>query len=125
MDNVAGEMVPIFMFLGLTVIISLFFWFRFRARGEMQQTIRTAIDKGQELTPELVESLGSPQKSSKDRDLRLALIWLAIAFGIALFGFAMSSIEEEVFHIMLGVSAFPVCLGVAYLIMWRVTEREQ
>ena len=37
MDNVAGEMVPIFMFLGLTVIISLFFWFRYRARGEMQQ----------------------------------------------------------------------------------------
>ena len=124
MDNVAGEMVPIFMFLGLTVIISLFFWFRFRARGEMQQTIRTAIDKGQELTPELVESLGSPQKSSKDRDLRLALIWLAIGFGIAFFGFAMSTVEQEVFMIMLGISAFPFMVGLAYTIMWRVTERE-
>ena len=113
------------MFLGLTVIISLFFWFRFRARGEMQQTIRTAIDKGQELTPELVESLGSPQKSSKDRDLRLALIWVAIALGISLFGFAMSSIEEDVFHIMLGISAFPFMIGIAYAIMWRVTEHEQ
>jgi len=123
-DNVAGEMVPIFMFLGLTVIISLFFWFRFRARGEMQQTIRTAIDKGQELTPELVESLGSPQKSSKDRDLRLALIWLAVGLGIAFFGFAMSTVEEEVFMIMLGISAFPFMIGLAYTIMWRVTERE-
>ena len=113
------------MFAGLTVIISLFFWFRYRARGEMQQTIRTAIDKGQELTPELVESLGSPRKSSKNRDLRLALIWLAIGLGIALFGLAMSSVEEEVFMIMLGISAFPFMVGLAFLIMWRVTEREQ
>ncbi len=119
------EWVPIVMFLGLTVIVSLFFWFRFRGRSEMQQTIRSAIDKGQELTPELVESLGSPQKSSKDRDLRLALIWLAIGLGIALFGFAMSTVEEEVFMIMLGISAFPFMIGLAYTIMWRVSEREQ
>ncbi len=119
------EWVPIVMFLGLTVIISLFFWFRFRGRSEMQQTIRSAIDKGQELTPELVESLGSPQRPVKDKDLRLALIWVAIALGISLFGFAMSSIEEDVFHIMLGISAFPICIGTAYAIMWRYTEREQ
>ena len=120
-----GIFIPISMFAGLTVIISLFYWFRFRNRSEMQQTIRTAIDKGQELTPELIESLGSPQRPSKDRDLRHALIWLAIALGIALFGFAMGSIEEDVLHIMLGISAFPVCIGVAYLIIWRFTEREQ
>ena len=125
MDNVAGEMVPIFMFLGLTVIISLFFWFRFRSRGEMQQTIRAAIDKGQELTPELVESLGSPRKSAKGKDLRLALIWLAVGLGIAFFGLAMSTIETEVFAIMLGISAFPFMIGFAYLIMWRYLEREQ
>jgi len=119
------EWVPIVMFLGLTVIVSLFFWFRFRGRSEMQQTIRTAIDKGQELTPELVESLGSPQRPVKDKDLRLALIWVAIALGISLFGFAMSSIEEDVFHIMLGISAFPFMIGLAYTIMWRYTEREQ
>jgi hypothetical protein len=113
------------MFAGLTVIIGLFFWFRFRARGDMQQTIRTAIDKGQELTPELVESLGSPRKPVKDKDLRLSLIWMAIALGIALFGFAMSSVDEEVFPIMLGISAFPFMLGLAYAIMWRYTEHEQ
>ena len=113
------------MFAGLTVIIGLFFWFRYRARSEMQQTIRTAIDKGQELTPELVESLGSPQKSPKDKDLRLSLIWLATALGIGFFGFAMSSVEEEVFMIMLGIAAFPFMLGLAYMIMWRYTERAQ
>ena len=120
----AEELIPISMFLGLTIIISLFFWFRYRARGDLQQTIRTAIDKGQELTPELIDRIGSPP-TPKDRDLRLALIWLAIGLGIALFGLAMSSVEEEVFMIMLGISAFPFMVGLAFLIMWRVTEREQ
>ncbi len=120
-----GLWVPIVMFAGLTVIISLFFWFRFRARSEMQQTIRSAIDKGQELTPELVESLGTSQKRSKYQDLRNGMIWLAVGVGTALFGVAMGQVEEEVMAIMAGISAMPFMIGIAYVIMWRVTERGQ
>jgi hypothetical protein len=113
------------MFAGLTVIISLFFWFRFRARSEMQQTIRSAIDKGQELSPELVESLGTSQKRSKYQDLRNGMIWIAVGAGIALFGIAIGQVEdeEEVMAIMAGISAMPFMIGIAYVIMWRVTER--
>ena len=118
-----GLWVPISMFAGLTVIISLFFWFRFRARSEMQQTIRSAIDKGQELSPELVESLGTSQKRSQYQDLRNGMIWIAVGAGIALFGVAMGQVEEEVTSIMAGISAMPFMIGIAYVIMWRVTER--
>lgn len=122
-----GLWVPIAMFAAMTVIISFFFWFRYRSRSEMQQTLRSAIDKGQELTPELVESLGKPQKVSKDKDLRLSLIWFAIAFGISIFGATIGAVEteEEVFFIMSGIAAFPLMLGLAYVIMWRFTERER
>ena len=115
------------MFAAMTVIISFFFWFRYRSRSEMQQTLRSAIDKGQELTPELVESLGKPQKVSKDKDLRRSLIWFAIAFGISIFGATIGAVEteEEVFFIMSGIAAFPLMLGLAYVIMWRFTERER
>jgi hypothetical protein len=115
------------MFAAMTIIISLFFWFRFRARSEMQNTIRAAIEKGQELTPELVESLGKPQQPSKDKDLRLSLIWFAVAFGIAAFGSAVGAAEaeEEVFLIMSGIAAMPLLIGIAYLIMWKFTERTQ
>jgi hypothetical protein len=123
--NVEAILVPISMFAGLTLIISLFFWFRFRARSEMQQTIRSAIDKGQELSPELVESLGTSQKRSKYQDLRNGMIWLAVGAGTALFGVAMGQVEEEVMAIMAGVSAMPFMIGIAYVIMWRVTERGQ
>jgi len=120
---VEGLWVPIAMFAGLTVIISLFFWFRFRARSEMQQTIRSAIDKGQELSPELVESLGTSQKRSKYQDLRNGMIWIAVGAGVALFGVAMGQVEKEVTAIMAGISAMPFMIGIAYVIMWRVTER--
>lgn len=115
------------MFAALAVILSFFFWFRYRARSEMQQTIRAAIDKGQELTPELVESLGKPQKASKDKDLRYSLVWFSIAIGLSVFGGAIGAAEaeEEVFLIMTGISAFPFMLGLAYLIMWKFTERSQ
>ena len=120
----AGEWVPIIMFAGLTVIISLFFWFRYRARSDLQMTIRTALDKGLELTPELIDRLGSPQPA-KDKDLRLALLWLAIAAGLALIGFAVSFYAIEALYGVLAGAAFPVCIGIAYLIMWRYTERER
>lgn len=125
--NEEGLWVPIAMFAAMTIIISLFFWFRFRARSEMQNTIRAAIEKGQELTPELVESLGKPQQPSKDKDLRLSLIWFAVAFGIAAFGSAVGAAEaeEEVFLIMSGIAAMPLLIGIAYLIMWKFTERTQ
>ena len=113
------------MFAGMTVVIALFFWFRYRARGEIQNTIRVAMEKGQEITPELVESLGSPRRPTKHRDLRFALIWLAVAAGIALFGAGMSAIEQDVFSIMLAISAFPLMIGIAYLLMWRFTEHEK
>lgn len=120
-----GLWVPISLFAALTIVISFFFWFRYRSRSEMQLTIRSAIDKGQELTPELVESLGKPQRPSKDKDLRLSLIWFAVAFGISLFGAAIGAAdaEEEVFLIMSGIAALPLMLGLAYLIMWKFTER--
>lgn len=120
----AGEWVPIVMFTGLAVVISFFFWFRYRGRSELQQTIRTAIDKGQELTPEIIDRLGSPP-APKDRDLRLALLWLAIAAGLGLCAAAVSHYTEEALYGVLAGAAFPLCIGVAYLIMWRYTEHDR
>ena len=121
----AEEFIPIILFIAIAIVICTFFLFRYRGRRDMQQTIRTAIEKGQELTPELIASLGKPRQPSKQQDLRLALIWLAVAAGICLFGMGMGRIEEEVFSIMLSISAFPAMLGLAYIIMWRFTERGQ
>lgn len=120
MNNV--EWVPIVMFMGLTVVFSLLVWFRYRGRADVQQTIRAALDKGQELSPELIERLGHP-KPPKNKDLRLGVIWIAIAIGLTAFGFGIPD-EEEVHSIFMGIAAFPAVLGVAYLILHKVTDRD-
>ena len=117
-----GEWIPIVMFIGLTVVLCLFFWFRYRTRNDMQATIRTAIEKGQELSPEIIDRLGTP-KPAKDKDLRVALIWIALAIGLAVFGYAMPDDEEEVMQVFMGLAAFPLTFGIAYLLMWRYTEK--
>jgi len=112
------------MFAGLTVIISLFFWFRYRGRSDTQMTIRSAIEKGQELSPEVIDRLGNPTPP-KDKDLRLALIWLALAAGLALSGFFAPDPSGFAFQGSMAGAAFPFCIGVAYLIMWRFTDNER
>ncbi len=119
MQNV--EWVPISMFLGLTIVISIFFWFRYRARSEMQQTFRMALEKGQELTPEVIDRLGHP-KPSRDKDLRLGVIWLAVAGGLVLIGFAVP--DEDALRGLLAGAALPFAIGIAYMILHRFTDRD-
>ena len=113
-----GDLVPVTLFLGLTVVLCLFFWFRFRTRREVQTTIRTALEKGTDLTPEVIDRLGHP-KPPKNKDLRLALIWIALAIALAVFGAVMPEDDNEVQMVFLGMASFPFFLGLAYAIMWR------
>jgi len=89
----------------------------------MQQTIRSAIEQGQELSPEIIDRLGNPTPP-KDKDLRLALIWLALAAELALSGFFAPDPSGHAFPGAMAGAAFPLCIGVAYLIMWRFTGNE-
>ena len=117
-----GEWIGFTAVVGLALVVCLFFWFRYKNRNDMQTTIRTALEKGQELSPEIIDRLGTP-KPPKDKDLRVGLIWLALAVGLAVFGWAMPDDDDEVFQIFMGMAAFPISLGVAYLLMWRVSEK--
>jgi len=119
---VAEVLIPITLFVGMTLVFCLFFWFRHRTRNDMQATIRAAIDKGQELSPEIIDRLGSP-KAPKDRDLRLSLLWIATALGTGVFAFMVPDHGEDAERALLGIAAFPLFIGLAYLIMWRFGER--
>ena len=89
---------------------------RFRARSERQQTIRLALEKGTELDPEFIKQLGEAEPS-KDKDLRRGLIWMALGLAMATFGIVLN--EPDAFGPLLGISAFPALIGVAFLVMWR------
>ena len=116
------DLIPIVMFIVIGLIFLMFLYFRFRSRAEIQQTIRLALERGNELTPELVNRLGEPEPG-KNKDLRLALIWLGLAAGLALCGLAVPDPSGYALRGCLAGAAFPFAIGVAYLIMWRYAAR--
>ncbi len=117
----ADEWIGLAAVLGPVLLIALFFVLRFKSRRDMQDTIRTALDKGQDLTPELIDRLGHP-KEPKDKDFRLAVIWLALAVGLVLIGFAVP--DPDALRGTLAGAAFPFTIGVAYLLLHKFTARD-
>ena len=117
------ELIPIIMFLSIAVVLLGLFWFRFRAREAMQQTIRMALDKGHELTPEIIDRLGHP-KAGKYKDLRLGIIWLAIALGLALTALAVGSFAAEALHGTLATAGLPFAIGMGYLLIHFLTGKD-
>ena len=108
--------IPLSMFIGLALVLSLWVWFRYKAKRDLQITIRTAIEKGQGLSPELVENLVNPPVSPQ-RDLRRGVISVGVAVAFALFAVFIG--EEDAFGPLMGVSMFPLSVGVGYLLMHR------
>ncbi len=114
--------IPIVMFVSITVVFSLWFYFRYKARVETQHTIRQALEKGSELTPEFIRQLGEPEPS-KDRDLRRGLIWLALGLGLLILGAAIN--DPNAMGPIMGSASFPGLIGLAYLAMWRYGARRE
>ena len=120
--NPSEMWIPIVMFIGLSVVLSLFVWFRYKAKRELQMTIRTAIDKGQGLSPEMIDNIMNPP-ASPQRDLRRGLLGVLIAIGFALFGVILG--EEDAVRPLLGVAMFPLSIGIAFLLMHRFGKSKQ
>jgi len=118
----AEELIPIVFFLSMAIVIIVWLYLKHRSRVEMQQTFRLALDKGNELSPEFIKQLGEPEQD-KDRDMRRGLIWLSLALGLVLIGFAVP--EPEALRGLLAGAALPFCIGCAYMIMYRFGAKKE
>ena len=107
-----GEWIPISMFISIAVILGLAMFFGYKTKHEVQETVRSALEKGQELSPELLDKIGQALPSPKS-DLRKGV--MSITIGLALGAFAYLLGEEDAQGPLLAVSAFPFLIGVAYL----------
>ena len=118
----AEELIPIVMFISVAIVLIAVFWFRWRARDGMQQTIRMALDKGHELTPEIIDRLGHP-KDSKYKDLRLGIIWLSLAAGLALIAVAVPDPSGHALRGTMAGAALPFAIGLGYLVIYFLTGK--
>lgn len=111
-----GDWIPIVLFLVIGVVLCTFFFLRYRARQEIQHTLRFAVEHGKELSPELLEALHA-DLGGGNRDLRRGVISVALAIAVGVF--ALLEQEAE----LLGIAAFPLMVGVAYIGLWYFNPR--
>ena len=119
-----GEMIPISLFFVLGVIFSLFFYFRHKTRQEIQSTVRTAIERGQELTPEVLERL-SDALNSKFGDLRRGVISITIGIAVFIFALIMGETAEDAEGPLMAISIFPFLVGIAYVGLWYFIKNKE
>ena len=123
------ELTPILIvaivFSAITAIIFGPSYLKSREKREVQQTVRHAIDKGQDLPPELIDAMTRDVASklpSRTRDLRRGVIWLAVGIGFAAFSY-LSNLGwndhdmEGASAAMMGLAAIPVTVGLAFIVL--------
>ncbi len=114
--------IPISVFIAGVLVVFVVMYFKAKNRAGVQKTIRLALEKGNELTPELLDRLAAP-KQRQSSDLRRGVIALSIGIGFAVFGTIIG--EPEAVRPMIGVGMFPAIIGIGYLILWKTSDREQ
>jgi hypothetical protein len=111
-------LIPIAFFASIVLIVWLFQHFAHKKRFEAFQTLRVAIEKGQPLTPEALESMA--RISSPIADLRRGIVFVSISLGFMAFstilGWGRYDTEmADVVRGLYGVAMFPLFLGIAFL----------
>jgi hypothetical protein len=112
-------LIPISFFGMIVLIVWLVQHSGQKKRAEAMKTLRLAIEKGQPLTPEALESMA--RFSSPIADLRRGIIFVSIAAGFATFGMIVGTglnVDDggpQMVRGLLGVATFPLFVGLAFL----------
>jgi hypothetical protein len=109
--------IPIAIFGVLALIVWMSLFFAAKRRLEAFKTLQLAIEKGQPLTPDALDSMA--RLRSPIADLRWGIIWVAIAAGFGSFAtiisFGQGSEAEDVRRAIYGIASFPLFIGLAFL----------
>ena len=117
-----GILVPIVLFLVIGGTISVSEYLKYRRRNDLQETIRTAIEKGQELPAEVLETISRPKPPPrKDQDLRRGVMLIALGVGIGAFGYFIG--DDDAMGPLMGIGTIPLLIGLALTVLWILRTR--
>lgn len=105
--------VPLGAFLAIVAIVWISQHFTAKKRAEAYATVRMAIEKGQEVTPEAMEAM--TRIAHPLADLRRGVLLIALTFAFVALAIIVSTEEEDAIRPLLGIAVFPLSLGLAYI----------
>lgn len=110
-------LVPVAFFASIVGIVWLNSYFNGRKRMTIHETLRHAIDKGQTLSPELLQNMSLVTDPVR-ADLRRGVLFLAFGAAFAVLGTLIGMEESEAITPLLGIATFPIFMGIAYIGLW-------
>jgi hypothetical protein len=116
--------VPAILFGSIVGIVWLVSHFNFKKRSTVHETLRHAIDQGQVLSDDMMVRLSLANDPVR-ADLRRGVLFIAAGLAFAFLGTMVGMEEGDAIRPRLGVAAFPVFLGLAYLGLWASARHER
>lgn len=124
--SMLGIMVPIMGMILTGVVIFIVFYYRYRERTKLHDTLRSLAESNSPHQAELLAALTRSTVPQPQRDLRAAIILIGIALGLAAMAFLVgleSGGYYEVVWPLLAISVFPLAFGIGRFILWRMAVK--
>ncbi len=115
-------LIPLIVFSSMSLIIISAFYFNFRKRRMVYDTIKVAIEKTGAADASLIEAIVS-DRVGPYADLRKGIILIAVAAAFVVLGFAVG--ETEATGPLAGVAAFPGLVGIAFIMFHFFAPRQR
>jgi len=100
----------------------------YKKRQLTLEPLRAAIEKGQQLDPNVVERLMAPPPEAGIKALTL-LVWgvltSAVGIGVTLFAFFLARLTPVAFWPITGAGVIVLCLGIGLIIAGRIVDSHQ
>lgn len=98
----------------------------YKKRGLALEPLRAAIERGQQLDPQLIERLMAPDRHDQPLNplyLKVGgVVTIAAGVGVAVLSFFVSQVVPISFYPVLGAGIVAVCVGVGLLVAARIVE---
>lgn len=120
-EILGGDLVPVAIILAVAVTYCVKYFFAHKTRSDVQKSIQSALERGQALTPDLLDRMGQSTRP-RNSDLRRGLIGIALGIGLGAIGLIIG--KPDTVRVMLGIGLVPLLVGLAYVALWRFDARQ-
>ncbi|SET77545.1 DUF6249 domain-containing protein [Thalassotalea agarivorans] len=107
--------IPSGFFIAVCFTVYLILKHSSQSKQMQHETIHKLIESGQQLSPELLDSLATVKKDTGTKDLTRGIIFVSIAIAFFLFGWITPGGDLDI----VSIGVFPLCLGIAFLLIHK------
>lgn len=109
--------IPIVLFIIVGIVAGMYLYFNYKSKLESQKTMRLAIEKGDMISLDTIEPMLSKGKDPLV-DLKRGVLLISLALAFAAYGLIAQQGDLDI----IGLSFFPLALGIAFSLMWKFSK---